>query len=157
MKRDNSSIKVPNQRRLSRTGRKRQVEAGTANLLAHHAKADADTLERVEKFRGDLYAELGASPSCTRRALAEAVLANYACILQLQKELRKTRHKNRLRVAEHVSWATGQVSRLLKQLNLDARPRPRTLADLFPSKVPANPEIETANPAIPAESHGKPL
>jgi hypothetical protein len=139
---------------VSRAGRKRQVEAGTANLLAHHAKADADTLERVEKFRGDLYAELGESPSCTRRALAEAVLANYACILQLQKELRKTRHRNRLRVAEHVSWATGQVARLLKQLNLDAKPRPRCLADLIPSKVAPTVEIAASNPPIPAESKG---
>jgi hypothetical protein len=61
---------------------------------------DAVDTAEVERFRTDLAIELGESPSVTRRALGEALVANYASIVLLNKELQKARHKNRLRVSE---------------------------------------------------------
>jgi hypothetical protein len=45
---------------------------------------------------------------------------------------------------------------MLKLLNLDAKPKPRTLADIFPAKVAPNGQIEPQKERIRPESPAKP-
>ena len=128
-------------RKLSRSARLAQSDAGRRNLIAWHQAQDVagDAIRTaVEGFRAQLFAELGERPTSSRRALAEIAVLNYSSILWVNKELNRRRHPDRMDLVERGSWATGNFLRCLKQLNLDARPKPRTLADLLVPKVEQN-------------------
>lgn len=120
-------------RKLSRLARKAMAESGRKNLQTWHARATQASqraLAEIDAFRADIFRELGPNASTTRRALAENAVMAYACTVWLNKELSKTRDAQRMTVVEKASWTSGNLTRLLKQLNLDSRPRPRCLADL---------------------------
>lgn len=126
-------MKTVKLRKLSRAGRARQAESGRRNLLAWHERARAaseNVNAETEEFRVQLFGELGANPSATRKALALSALSNYTAILLVNKELAKKRQPNVLALTERCSWLTGALVRTLQRLALDTKPRPRTLADL---------------------------
>jgi hypothetical protein len=129
---------------ISRLGRKAMAESGRRNLTAFldaQAKAEGLPSDAADSYRRDLLAALGPNPSPTRLGLVEAAVANYLGILVVSKQLRKRRVPQAGTLTERISWLTSNLSRLLKQLNIDAKPRPRCLADLVepkPSEAAAN-------------------
>ena len=128
-------------RKLSRAARRAMGAAGKANLEAWHARQAKllnERSEKVDAYRAELFAELGERPTATKRALAETAVLTYGCILLVREELAIRSKKEALALTERASWLTGNLIRLLKMLNLDARPRPRTLADIHVPKVGQN-------------------
>jgi len=135
--------------RVSRAGRARQAEAGRANLQSWHAHAQeaAQSIAmEIDAFRTDIFRELGTNATVTRRALAENAVMTYASILLVNKELRKKRNAARAAWIEKASWLSGNLTRLLKTLALDSRPRPRTLSDVLSANAPRTEQIDTPNP-----------
>jgi hypothetical protein len=123
--------------RISRAGRKAMAESGRRNLTAFldaQAKAEGLPSDAADSYRSDLLAALGPNPSPTRLGLAEAAAANYLGILVVSKQLRKRRVPQVGTLTERISWLTSNLARLLKQLNIDAKPRPRSLADIVAPK-----------------------
>jgi hypothetical protein len=115
--------------RMSRSGR----EIGASNLAnwreKHDERARALELE-VNAFREKLLDECCSNRSATRMALVEATVVTYASIQRLLHSVVNGPKKKLMDVTERVSWLTSNQSRLLKQLNLGAKPVPRCLADL---------------------------
>lgn len=123
--------------------------AGRKNLAGWRSRARQRASEldaEVSAFRSGLLRDAGANPSASRIGLIEAAAATFAGILRARHAVVNCARSDVETLTERVSWLTGNLSRLLKQLNLDARPRPRCLADLSPTKVAPNAPIETATP-----------
>ena len=136
-----SNLVSPKRRKLSREARARMAEAGKRNLLSWHERAQQASetaVAEVDSFRRDLFAELGPNATITRRALAENAVMTYASIVFVNKELRRPRNPERMKLVEKASWLSGNLTRLLKALALDARPKPRTLADVLRQVQPQN-------------------
>jgi len=134
-------------------------EIGSSNLAGWREKHDvrARALEQeVAAFRAQILAECGSNRSATRMALVEATVLTYASIQRLLHSVVNGPKKKLLDVTERVSWLTSNQSRLLKQLDLGAKPRPQTLAEALAQKPAPTGEIERAKPSIPAQSGGKP-
>lgn len=124
-------------RKISKRGRQAMAAAGRENLTAFldaQAKAEGLPSDAADTYRRDLLAALGPNPSPTRLGLVEAAVANYLGILVVSKQLRKRRVPQVGTLTERLSWLTGTLLRILKTLNLDARPLPRCLADIVPQK-----------------------
>ena len=116
--------------------------AGAQNLLAHHERVKtlrASLLSQDAAYRARVMRELGPNPSSTRIALAEAAVLTYSSILIVHNELLHRSRKDVLALTERVSWLTSNQSRLLKQLSLDARAKPRTLQEVFDRQAAATP------------------
>jgi len=128
-------------RKLSRSARRAMAESGRKNIIAWLEKrtAEADAIRSdVGAFREQVFAELGQHLTATRKALAQTAIATYESILRVNYQLSRKRPKNVALLAERVSWLSGTMLRTLKLLNLDARPRPRTLADVARQVQPQN-------------------
>ncbi len=124
-------------RRISPKARERMISVGTSNLLGWREKTNtrAIALEaEVNAFREKLLTECGSNRSATRLALVEACAVTYASIKRLEHSIVYGPKKKLMDVTERVSWLTSNLARLLKQLNIDAKPRPRCLADLVEQK-----------------------
>ncbi len=114
-------------------------EIGTSNLLGWREKHDtrARALEQeIADFRAQLLAELGANRTATRLALVEACVVTFASIKRLEYSVVNGPKGKLMDVTERVSWMSSNLSRLLKALNLQAKPKPKLFHELFPSKVP---------------------
>jgi hypothetical protein len=88
--------------------------------------------------------------------LIEGAVTTYADLLKVRYQVIHSRKSDVLALTERVSWLTSNLARLLKQLDLDRKARPRSLAEVFARKDAATVEIERAKSSIPAESGGKP-
>lgn len=135
--------------RLSPEGKKKCAESGAPNLALWHELNDAraNQLEAdAEAFRKSLLAECGPNPSQSRVALIEACTTSYASIIRLRRVIIRARKGDVVTLSERASWLASGLVRLLKQLNLDARPRPRTLADLMMQRTPENEQNSAAKP-----------
>lgn len=145
---------------MSKSAREAMAEAGRQNLAQWRSRARTreHELEReVGTFRDGLLKDAGPNPTTTRIGLIEAAVSTYAAILRTRYAVIKSRRSDVATLTERVSWLTGNLCRLLKSLNLDAKPRPRCLADLIAPKVAANAEIERSKAPLSNESQGKPL
>ena len=146
-------------RNLSREARRRMGEAGRRNFTAwldRQAKEEGLPSDAADSFRRDLFEALGPNPSPTRLGLVEAAVANYLGILVVSKQLRKRRVPQAVTLTERVSWLTSNLARLLKQLDLDRKPRPRSLAEVFARKAPATSSNPGQNAPKATESGGNP-
>ncbi len=126
-------------RRFSRESRERMIAAGASNLACWREKHDtrARALEaEVNALREKMLAECGSNRSATRLALVEACVVTYASIQRLEHSVVNGPRNKLLDVTERVSWLTSNLARLLKQLDLDRKPRPRSLADIVAPKQP---------------------
>lgn len=135
-------------RKISRAARKRMATAGALNLAAYRAKQAAerqDVAGEAELWARDLTTELGGNPSAKQRALIHAATVTYGCVSLVLAKLRKTRVKDSDRLLERCSFLVGNLDRLLRRLELPAKPRPRTLADLDFAKVAPNSPILAPN------------
>lgn len=131
-------------RRLSKQARAKMAAGGLASWRAR-ADARAKSLENdVATFRTNLLAECGPNPSTSRLGLVEAATTTFAAIVRIRHVVIRSPKAEVAQLVERVSWLTGNLTRLLKQLNLDARPRPRTFADLFASKVEQTGQMDPA-------------
>ncbi len=122
---------------MSRSGH----EIGSSNLAGWRAKHDsrARALEQeIDAFREKMLAECGPNRSATRMALVEACVVTYASIQRLEHSVVNGPRNKLIDVTERVSWLTSNLSRLLKQLGLDTRSRPRSLTEVFARKGAAN-------------------
>ena len=142
------------------SGRQRQVAVGCANLEQHRAKASTRARELevdIAAFRVALLRDVGPNPTASKVALVEAVATTYAAILVVRRKLIHGHKSDVATMTERVSRLTSNMARLLKALNLDTRPKPRTLAEVFARKPAPTAAVETAKAAIPVENEGKPL
>jgi hypothetical protein len=136
----------PRKRKLSRQARKRMGIAGAQNLVQWRSRAreQANELrEEVNAYRDSLLRDVGPNPTATKAGLIEAAVSTYAGIVKVRSAVVNSRRSDVSTLTERVSWLGSNLARLLKQLNLDARPRPRTLADLASRSTPQT----VANPA----------
>ena len=142
-------------RRISRAGRAAMAYAGAANLAQWRERADkrANELEaEVATFRAQLLADCGPNPTATRVGLVEGAVTTFAALLKVRRAVIRSPKAEVANLVERANWLASNLSRSLKHLNLDARPRPRTLADVFPAKVePTAPN----HPMKPPEVAGK--
>lgn len=142
------SLEGVGRRRLSKRVREAMAESGRRNIEAYLDKQDLrgeELLKDVAAFREQVLSELGAHPSATRRALAETAIATYRSISLVSNQLAKKRPKDVLDLTERVSWLSNTLLRCLKMLNLDAKPRPRSLADLAVRNDAENVQIPKLN------------
>jgi hypothetical protein len=128
---------------LSKNARAAMAESGrssgTSNLRGWREKHDqrAQTLDlEVNAFREKMLAELGSNRSATRLALVEATVVTYASIQRLLHSVVNGPKKKLMDVTERVSWLTSNQSRLLKQLDLGAKSKPKPFHELFAPKMP---------------------
>jgi len=134
-------------RMLSRDARKRMGEAGFKNLSSWRARVDtriADLGREVDAFRSGLLQDASANLTTTRLGLIEAAVTTYAGLLKVRYQVIHSRRRDEVVLTERVSWLTSNLARLLKQLDLDRKPRPRSLADIVapkPSEVAAKSPI----------------
>ena len=152
-------MKEKGKRVLSRKARAAMAasgrEIGSSNLRGWRQKHDtrARALEQeVAAFRAQMLAECGSDRSATRLALLEAAVVTYASIKRLEYSVVNGPKNKLLDVTERVSWMSSNLSRLLKALNLGAKPRPRSLADLVARQQAENRQVPTQNASIPGDS-----
>jgi hypothetical protein len=132
-------VKEQGKRRISPAGRRRMAEAGRVNLERWKAQVPsrASELQRdVDAFRAGLLRDAGPNLTTTRIGLIEAATTTYASIIVVRTKLVHSRRADVTVLTERVAWLTGSLARSLRSLNLDARPRPRSFADLVESKPP---------------------
>jgi len=125
-------------RRISREGRKRMGAAGRVNL--EHWKAQAPShatalAAQVDTFRDGLLRDAGSNLTTTKAGMIEAATTTYASILIVRTKLVHSRRADVATLTERVSWLTSNLARLLKQLNLDRKPRPRSLEEALAMKA----------------------
>jgi len=140
-------------RKLSREARRAMAESGRANLTAWLEKqaTESDAISAdVAAFREQIFAELGTTPSATKRALAQTAISTYETIQRVNAQLSRKRPKDVARLSERISWLSGTMLRCLKQLDLGVRPKPRTLADLANRTEPQKEQSKGANDTFSA-------
>ena len=148
-------------RNLSRKARVAMATAGAKNLAAFReiqaaAEGRPNIGAEMDRWRAEMLAELGANVNARRRVLVDAAGATYGCILLVINKLRGARVSDSGHLLERTSFLVGNVTRLLKMLELPARPKPRTLAEALATKPAPPGEIERAKSSIPSGSGGKP-
>lgn len=124
-------------RRISRAGRARMAAAGRENLDRWKAQAPTRAREleaQVNAYRDSLLRDVGPNPTATKAGLIEAATTTYASILIVRTKLVHSRRADVAVLTERVSWLTSSLSRCLKTLDIGAKPRPRTLADIVAPK-----------------------
>jgi hypothetical protein len=120
-------------RTISTVGRAAMAAAGAQNLAQWRSRARTRANEiqaEVDTFRAGLLQDASANMTTTRTGLIEAATTTYAGILRLRHAVINGSKREALDGVERVSWLTSNLSRLLKILNLDAKKRPITLADI---------------------------
>lgn len=118
---------------VSPEGKVRRNAAGSVNLAQSRSKAYRrahDLEQEVSAYRDALLASAGPDPSPTKVGYITAAVATYASLRQLTYDTLRSSKSERVDLTERISWLTGNLYRLLKALNLDAKPRPKTLADI---------------------------
>jgi hypothetical protein len=146
------------ERNLSPEARARMGEAGSKNLVGWRSRARtrAQELEaEVNAYRDSLLRDVGANPTATRIGLVEAAVLTFAGILKLRHSVINSSKSDVVPLTERASWLGSNLCRLLKSLNLDARPRPRTLAEVFQRKVEQEGSNQGQKPADLKESAPK--
>jgi hypothetical protein len=126
---------------LSASARRRMGEAGFKNLNQYRVNYRDRTREveqNVDAFRASLLRDAGANPSASKLGLIEACVLAYAGIVKLRHTVIHSTKGEALDLTERVSWLTSNMARLLKQLGLDTRARPRSLSEVFARKGVAN-------------------
>ena len=110
--------------RLSEEGRLRCSAAGTRSVgaLIEARRAAGPTLRAAcEAFEADLLAELGPSPSPSRRALALAATASFSALFTVSQRLRAAyRFEKLVALSEQAVALSGALQRSLRGLNLAA-------------------------------------
>jgi hypothetical protein len=122
-------------RHLSREARVAMGRAGKENLRAWRERSDQRAKEvdaATDAFRKGLLRDAGANLTATRSGLIEAAVTTFAATLKVRHAVVHSRKADLATLTERVSWLGSNLARLLKILNLDAKPRPRTLADIVP-------------------------
>jgi hypothetical protein len=130
---------VKGKRVLSREARQRMGIAGLKNLSSWRARSatrERDLAAEVSAYRATLLRDAGVNPSASRLGLVEACVTTYAGLLEVRYQVIHARKSDVLALTERVSWLGSNLARLLKQLNIDAKPRPRCLADIPEPTVP---------------------
>jgi hypothetical protein len=143
-------------RKISTVARKAMAQSGLANLKSWRDRTDAraNKLESdVEAFRANLLVECGADPSTSRLGLVEAATTTYAAIVRVRRAVIRAPKAELAPLVERVSWLTGNLTRLLKSLSLDARPRPQTLSDLLMQRTMQNGQNSAFKPTKSEETH----
>jgi len=111
--------------------------AGAQNLAQWRSRARTRANEiqaQVDTFRAGLLRDVGVNPSASKVGLIEAAVLTYGCILKLRHGVINSSKAGVVDLAEKSSWSCANLARLLRLLNLDAKPRPRCLADLVEPK-----------------------
>jgi hypothetical protein len=130
-------VKERKKRSISREGRQRMATAGAQNLARWKAQAPSRANElqaQVDTFRADLLRDAGANLSTSKLGLVEVAATAYASILIVRSKLVHSRKADVATLTERISWAGSLLARTLKTLNLDTKPRPRSLADIVALK-----------------------
>jgi hypothetical protein len=133
-------------------GRVRQSVSGRKNLEQWKTEAPIRAREleaSVNAFRAGLLRDVGPNPTATKVGLIEAAVTTFTSILVVRTKLLHSRKSDVATMTERVSWLGSNLSRLLKQLGLDTRARPRSLSEVFARKG-------AANASKAAESGGSP-
>jgi len=126
---------------LSRDARGRMGEAGFKNLAQYKARINTRAIELeadVNAYREGLLKDAGSNLTTTKAGLIEAAVTTYAALLKIRHQVIHSRRRDEIVLTERVSWLTSNLARLLKQLDLDHKSRPRTLAEVFARKGAAN-------------------
>jgi hypothetical protein len=118
------------------------------------APARAQELEaEVNAFRAGLLRDVGLNPTATKVGLIEAAVTTFTSIRVVRTKLLHSRKSDVATMTERVSWLGSNLARLLRLLNLDAKPLPRSLNDVLPAPKPAPTfAIAPTNAASPDES-----
>lgn len=129
--------------RLTRAGRRACGEAGRRNLEAWRARKSgaADIAQRVAEFRAGLLGELGPEATAAQQATVEAAVTIYGGICRAQARVLHCREKALPGLLDRIPRLSGNLLRLLKSLGLRDKRRPRTLSEVFDSKVGRNSPI----------------
>lgn len=141
------------ERKLSKDARRRMGEAGARNLSQWRSRARTRTqaLEaEVGTFRDGLLRDAGLNPTTTRIGLIEASVTTFAAILKARHAVINSARSDVPTLTERVSWLTGNLSRLLKSLDLDRKPKPRWIGDPSVPKSEQTGEIAASNPPVSA-------
>lgn len=140
-------------RKISLAARRRMGEAGRKNLQGWRARARERASElsaEVSSYKAALLHDLGPNPSASKLGLIEAAVTTFAGIVKVRSVVINSPKADVPQLTERASWLGSNLLRILKALNLDARPRPRILADVLPSKVAPTTTLSAANPPISA-------
>ena len=123
---------------LSRDARRRMGEAGFKNLAQYKARINTRAIELeadVNSYREGLLRDAGSNLTTTKAGLIEAAVTTYAALLKIRHQVIHSRRRDEIVLTERVSWLTSNLARLLKQLDLDRKPRPRSLEEALAMKA----------------------
>ncbi len=122
---------------LSQGARRKMGIAGSKNLAQYKANINTRVREleaEVSAYRDGLFKDAGVNLTTTKRGYVEAASSAYAAILKVRYALVRSGKRDVEALTAVLSAATGNLARLLRLLDLDAKPRPRTLADIVAPK-----------------------
>jgi hypothetical protein len=148
----------PGKRVLSKDARRRMAAAGAQNLAQWHSRAHTRVQEiqaQVDTFRAGLLQDAGASMTTTKAGLIEAAVLSFTCILKLRHSVINGRKSDVADLGEKSSWSCSSLLTCLKTLDLDRRPKPRTLQEVFAMKAEEESRNQGANRPVSKESGQK--
>jgi hypothetical protein len=118
---------------LSAGARRKMGVAGLANLAKYKASINTRVQEldaEVNAYRDGLLKDAGPNLTTTKRGFIEGAASAYAAVLKVRHSMIHSRKRDVEALTAVLSAATGSLLRCLRTLDLDRKPRPRSLADI---------------------------